>query len=65
MLFDNSVTQHRRIGGHPDRVAYRYQYFPKNLLESTWQPYDDPFYAGEYNKVKFDIDQLREKIVGY
>ena len=65
LLFDNSVTQHRRIGGHPDRVAYRYQYFPKNLLDTAWQPYDDPYYAEEYNKVKTDIDQLREKTLGY
>lgn len=65
LLFDNSVTQHRRIGGHPDRVAYRYQYFPKNLLDTLWNPYDNPYYAAEYAKTKNDIDQLREKIVGY
>jgi alpha-ketoglutarate-dependent taurine dioxygenase len=65
LLFDNSVTQHRRIGGHPDRLCYRYQYFPKNLIDGIWQPYDDPYYAEEYNKIKTDIDQLREKTLGY
>lgn len=59
LLFDNSVTLHRRIGGSPDRLAYRYQFFPKNLLETPWQPYSLAQYAEEYNKVKQNIDNLR------
>ena len=58
LLFDNSVTQHRRIGGTPDRLAYRYHYFPKNLLDKPWVPYDNPYYAEEYAKMKADIERL-------
>lgn len=58
LLFDNSVTLHRRIGGEVERLAYRYQYFPKNLLDHSWNPYDDPYYADEYNKIKKDIDHF-------
>lgn len=58
LLFDNSVTLHRRIGGDDNRLAYRYQYFPKNLIESSWNPYDDPYYASEYDKIKKDIDNF-------
>ena len=65
LLFDNSVTQHRRIGGHPDRVAYRYQWFPENLIETTWQPYDNPYYAEQYTKTKNEIDLIKGRIVGY
>jgi alpha-ketoglutarate-dependent taurine dioxygenase len=65
LLFDNSITQHRRLGGHPDRVAYRYQYYPKNIMDSQWQPYDNPLYAEEYYKTQREIDQIREQIVGY
>lgn len=65
LLFDNSVTQHRRIGGHPDRVAYRYQYFPKNLLDKPWQPYGISQYADEYVRVKGEIDNLAGRALGY
>jgi alpha-ketoglutarate-dependent taurine dioxygenase len=58
LLFDNSVTQHRRIGGEPNRLAYRYHYYPKNLLTNPWIPYDLPHYAEEYRLVKSEIDRL-------
>ena len=57
LLFDNSVTLHRRIGGEVDRLAYRYQYYPTNLIDHIWNPYDDPYYANEYNKIKKNIDK--------
>ena len=58
LLFDNSVTQHRRIGGVPERLAYRYHYYPKNLLTKPWIPYDNPYYAEEYAKIKTEIERL-------
>jgi alpha-ketoglutarate-dependent taurine dioxygenase len=39
LLFDNTVTLHHRIGGHPDRVGYRVQYDPSNLLDKPWEPW--------------------------
>lgn len=50
LLFDNSVTLHRRKDpGHPDRLAYRIQYDPSNLLDSPWYPYEHlPEYAEKY-----------------
>ena len=39
LLFDNSITMHRRIGGHPERLAYRMQ-FIYNKLVDNWCPYD-------------------------
>ena len=61
VLFDNSVTLHRRIGSDLNRLAYRYQYFPKNLIDSSWNPYDDPYYANEYDKIKKDIDSFTKQ----
>lgn len=57
LLFDNSVTLHRRIGGKVDRLAYRYQFYPTNIIDHPWNPYDDPYYAREFNKVKNFIDK--------
>lgn len=46
LLFDNSITLHNRIGGLPERKAFRIQYEPSNLYETPWRPYDsDEVYA--------------------
>jgi alpha-ketoglutarate-dependent taurine dioxygenase len=38
-LFDNSVTMHRRLGGHLDRKAFRLQFDPSPLLDQPWAPW--------------------------
>ena len=50
LLFEQSVTLHRRIGGHPDRLAYRIQYDFSNLLDEPWLPYHQPTVLEEYKK---------------
>jgi alpha-ketoglutarate-dependent taurine dioxygenase len=59
LLFDNSVTLHRRKDpGHPDRVAYRIQYDPSNLLDSPWYPFDHlPEYAEKYKVQTHELIQ--------
>ena len=58
-LFDNSITLHRRKDpGHPDRLAYRIQYDPSNLLESPWYPYHQPEYATKYKEQTHDLIKL-------
>lgn len=39
LCFDNSVTLHRRLGGHPDRKGFRMQFDLSPLLESAWTPW--------------------------
>lgn len=48
LLFDNSITMHCRVGGEPDRLAYRIQYEPCNLLDGPWYPYSQPEFNQEY-----------------
>ena len=48
LLFDNSITLHRRLPGHPDRVAYRVQYDYNNLLDGPWYPYFQSEFAEKY-----------------
>lgn len=48
LLFDNSITNHCRLGGDPERLAYRIQYEPCNLLDGPWYPYDNPEILKEY-----------------
>jgi len=61
LLFDNSVTLHRRKDpGHKDRCAYRLQYDPSSLLDSPWYPYNHlPEYAEKY---KVDIHELAQTL---
>lgn len=56
LLFDNSITLHRRLGGQPDRLAYRMTTEYSNLLDTPWYPYIQPEFAEEYKK------QIHEKV---
>lgn len=40
-LFDNSITMHRRIGGHGDRNAFRCQFDPSPILGEPYCPWID------------------------
>ena len=39
LLFDNSVTLHRRLGGQPDRKAFRTQFDLSPCMDHAWRPY--------------------------
>lgn len=43
-LFDNSITQHRRLGDIKNRLCYRIQYDYETILDQPYQPYlKEPF----------------------
>lgn len=48
LMFDNSVTLHRRLGGSEKRKAFRVQYEPSNLIENPWNPYHQKEFADAY-----------------
>ena len=54
-LFDNSITQHRRLGETKNRLCLRYQYDYSNLQETPWMPYLQQPYIDEYKKNIKDI----------
>jgi alpha-ketoglutarate-dependent taurine dioxygenase len=58
LLFDNSITLHRRLGGHPDRLAYRIQYDFSNLLDSPWYPYHQSEILEAYKKQTHELVHL-------
>lgn len=47
-LFDNSITQHRRLGSTDNRLCLRYQYDYSNLQTEPWIPYDKQPYINRY-----------------
>lgn len=40
LFFDNSVTLHRRLGGHEDRKAFRIQFDVSPLIDQPWKPWE-------------------------
>lgn len=48
LMFDNSITLHRRKGDVKDRLAYRIQHDYSKLQDSFWQPYLQEDYANKY-----------------
>lgn len=59
LLFDNSITMHRRLGGDGKRLIHRIQFDYSNLLEKPWQPYFQEEYAELYKQqIKEVIDTL-------
>jgi len=62
MLFDNSVTLHKRLGGLEDRLAFRMQFDLSPLLDSPWRPWQhQPQYENQYNN---QIKELVEIVGG-
>jgi hypothetical protein len=53
-LFDNSITQHRRLGGIKDRLCYRIQYDYTHLQDGPYIPYFQEPFISDYKK------QIRE-----
>jgi len=50
LLFDNSITLHRRLGDIKDRLCYRIQHDYSNLQNGFWQPYLNASFAEKYEK---------------
>lgn len=58
-LFDNSITQHRRLGDTKNRLCLRYQYDFSNIQKQAWIPYNQEPYISLYKeKIKNIIDPL-------
>lgn len=47
-LFDNSITQHRRLGSTENRLCLRYQYDLTNLQDGPYVPYLQQPYIDRY-----------------
>lgn len=56
MLFDNSITLHRRLGNIQDRLAYRIQFDYTELQDDAYQPYLQEPYRSEY------VSQIHEVV---
>lgn len=50
LLFDNSITLHRRLGDIKGRLCYRIAHDYTNLQESYYQPYHQPEFQRRYAK---------------
>ena len=48
LLFDNSITAHRRIGSMHSRLAYRLQF--DYIGTDDWCPYKDSYYAEQWHQ---------------
>lgn len=56
LLFDNSITLHRRLGNIEDRLCYRIAHDYSNIQGGPYQPYFQPEYANRY------IDEITEVV---
>jgi len=50
LLFDNSITLHRRLGNIKDRLCYRVQHDYTNLQDGVWYPYSQKDISRQYEK---------------
>lgn len=50
LLFDNSITLHRRLGDIKDRLCYRVQHDYTNLQDDVWYPYSQPEFSKQYRR---------------
>lgn len=59
LVFDNSVTLHRRVGGEPGRKAFRMQFDISPLIDKPWRPFlAHPEYDKEYVEKTHDLVNL-------
>lgn len=56
LLFDNSITLHRRLGNPEGRLAYRIAFDYSNLQSGTWLPYHQSNISRKY------ISQINEVV---
>jgi alpha-ketoglutarate-dependent taurine dioxygenase len=50
LLFDNSITMHRRLGNIDGRLCYRIPFDYTNLQSGPWQPYYQKDFAQRYSQ---------------
>jgi len=55
LLFDNSITLHRRLGGITDRMCYRMQFVYDGIADPNWNPWLSEPYISEYNQIKEEL----------
>lgn len=55
LMFDNSITLHRRLGDIKNRLCYRVQHDYSNLQNDFWQPYFQKQYADQYTDTIIDF----------
>lgn len=61
-LFDNSIVQHRRLGGIANRLALRRQYDYSNLVDTPYNPYrQEPFRSQYVEQVTDIVNTLKLK----
>lgn len=59
-LFDNTITQHRRLGYIDGRLAFRIPYDFTNLQSQSYQPYFQSVYQRRYISEIHDVVKLAE-----
>jgi alpha-ketoglutarate-dependent taurine dioxygenase len=60
LLFDNSITIHRRLGSTDNRIAYRIQHDYSKLVED-YNPYTMQPFKEEYNTNKMKIEKAKKE----
>lgn len=59
LIFDNTVTLHRRLGGDEERLAFRCQFDVSQLLDKPWEPWKHlPEYHQRYVEEVTDLVNL-------
>lgn len=57
-IFDNSITQHRRLGDTTNRLAYRMQFNYDQLLGTEYNPYRQEPFRSQYSEQKQEVIHL-------
>lgn len=61
LLFDNSITAHRRIGSMQKRLAYRLQFEYK--FTPNWCPFHQQEYADQWHATRQLLEDLNNQVV--
>jgi len=62
LLFDNSITQHRRLGDVKNRLLYRIGTSYRNLLDYQYQPYRQPEFQHRLEEELADITKVTGQV---
>lgn len=57
-IFDNSITQHRRLGDTTNRLAYRIQFNYDRLIDTEYNPYSQEPYKSQFQTNKVKVNKL-------
>lgn len=64
VFFDNSITNHRRLGDVPGRLAYRVQHGYEHIQVPNYNPYYQEEHANIYNTKLNDLTKFLEENFG-